>query len=113
VADIEKGENPGTFEWRAPSENTDGSPIIQDLSYQLYRAPSDTDPLTPFYMVVGSLQREDPVTGAPIYEAPLDEFPEGRSVIALTAIDEDGDESALSNTMGFTVVIRPAAPLLL
>lgn len=109
MADIEKGTNPGTFSWRAPTENVDGTPIDGQLNYRLYRR-SDEQPHTPddfFYVVVGALQPDG------WYEAPLDQMPEGRNVIALTAVDEDGDESGFSNTLGFTVSTAPNPPVLL
>jgi hypothetical protein len=109
MADIERGTNPGSFRWQAPTENTDGSPITEALNYNLYRA-DDADGLAAapvYYAVVGELQSEG------VYEAPLNDFPEGRHVIALTAVDEGGDESALSNSLGFTIARVPEAPVLL
>jgi len=109
MADIEKGVNPTSFSWQAPTENVDGSPVNGPLNYNLYR--SSTEVVNPdtdfFYVVVGTLQTEG------VYSAPLDQFPEGRHVIALTAVDADGDESALSNTLGFRIGIAPNPPLLL
>ena len=109
MADIEKGVNPTSFSWQAPTENVDGSAINGPLNYNLYRSGTEVvDPDTDFfYVVVGTLQQDGS------YEAPLDQFPEGRHVIALTAVDADGDESALSNTLGFRIGIAPNAPTLL
>jgi len=110
VANIEKGVNPGTVRWTAPTENVDGTPVNGPLNYNLYR--SDNENISKetdfFYIVVGTLVGENQ------YEAPLDNFPDGRNVIALTAIDIDGDESALSNTVGFTVTdgVAPLPPVL-
>ena len=47
-----------------------------------------------------------------LYEAPLPDFPEGRHVIALTAVDVEGDESELSNTVGFRIGVAPLAPVI-
>lgn len=109
MADIEKGINPADFSWQAPTSNVDGSVINGPLNYNLYR--SSTEVVNPdtdfFYVVVGTLQSDGR------YTAPLTDFPEGRHVIALTAVDADGDESALSNTLGFRVGIAPNAPTLL
>jgi len=111
MADIEKGTNPGDFGWQAPTQNVDGSPIVGSLNYNLYRSSTDVVSTDngPFYVVVGTLQADGS------YRAPLDQFPEGRNVIALTAVDEGGDESALSNTLGFNISdgVEPEAPLLL
>ena len=109
MADIEKGVNPVDFRWTAPTENEDGSPINGPLNYNMYRSAIEViNPETDFfYVVVGTLQTDGS------YQAPLDQFPEGRHVIALTAVDADGDESGLSNTLGFRVGIAPNAPTLL
>ena len=47
------------------------------------------------------------------YIVPIENFVEGRWVIALTATDVQGDESGLSNTLGFSIAVAPKAPLLL
>lgn len=107
MADLERGENPGVLRWEAPTVNVDGSPINGPLSYNLYRSADESiDSGDLFYVVVGELQPDGS------YEAPLNQMPEGRSVVALTAVDADGDESAFSNTMGFTVRIIPNPPVL-
>lgn len=116
MADIEKGINPDNFRWRAPVQNVDGSAITSALDYNLYRAETEAGlegQTTPYFVVVGALVDQDPDTGADIYEAPIENFPEGRHVIALTAVDADGDESALSNTLGFEIDVVPQAPFLL
>lgn len=109
MADIEKGENPPNFEWTAPTTNVDGSAINGPLNYRMYRREDD-DPMTAedlFFEVVGTLQEGG------VYQAPFPSMPDGRNVIALTAVDADGDESAFSNTLGFEIVKRPNAPTLL
>ena len=109
MADVEKGKNPTDFSWTAPTENVDGSPVNGPLNYNLYR--SDSEAITKsdfFYVVVGTLQQDG------TYRAPLDQFPEGRNVIVLTAVDADGDESAFSNSLGFSVTdgLVPRPPVL-
>ena len=113
MADIESGTNPPNIHWQPPTTNTDGSAIVSPLNYNLYRASTEAglvkDPANLFFVVVGTLQ------GDGTYLAPITGFPEGRHVVALTAVDDGGDESALSNSMGFTISdgIEPEAPLLL
>lgn len=108
MADIEKGTNPETFSWQAPTQNTDGSAIDGPLNYNLYRGDDETSiGSEPYFVVVGELQSEG------VYRAPIEGFPEGRHVIALTAVDAGGDESALSNTLGFSIALIPQAPVLL
>lgn len=109
MADIEQGVNPGNLRWQPPTENTDGSPIRGALSYNLYRA-DDVAGLASaavYFVVVGALQTDG------TYVAPVDNFAEGRHVIAMTAVDEQGDESTRSNTLGFEVRVVPRAPFLL
>lgn len=109
MADIEKGKNPANFKFQAPTQNVDGSPITQSLLYKVYRV--DEDGLNPveFLTLPASLNQD--VDGN--YIVQIENFPEGRSVIAMTATDEDGDESGLSNTLGFSIAVAPRPPLLL
>ena len=107
MADLEKGKNPANLRWQAPTENVDGSPISGPLSYNLYRrTPGDTE-YTMFFVVVGDLQTDG------TYVAPVENFPEGSHEIVLTAVDAEGDESAYSNSLGFTIGVAPRAPVLL
>jgi hypothetical protein len=112
MADVEKGVNPQDFGWAAPTKNVDGSDIVGALNYNVYRANDAASldvALGPFYTVVGTLQTDG------TYRAPLDQFPGGRHVIALTAVDTDGDESSFSNSLGFEVSevgVAPNPPLL-
>jgi len=110
MADIERGTNPESFRWQAPTKNTDGSAIEGALNYNLYRGDDEAAVLAAdeaYFVVVGELQTEG------VYQAPIEGFPEGRHVIALTAVDAGGDESAKSNTLGFTIALIPNAPVLL
>lgn len=108
MADIELGKNPAALRWQAPTENEDGSAISGALDYTLYRKdPGSSDPYVNFMVIVGDLQ----VDGT--YSAPLPQFPEGSHEIVLTAKDEQGDESAFSNSVSFTIGIAPKAPTFL
>jgi len=111
MASVEKGVNPESISWQAPTQNTDGSPVKGPLTYNLYRADNEADlvrdPANYFLALPGSLNPDGN------YEAALPDFPEGRHVIALTAVDIDGDESELSNDLGFRIGIAPNAPVLL
>lgn len=111
MADIDKGVNPtAPLVWEAPTQNVDGSPVKGPLTYNLYRADTEAalvkSPDTLFMALPGQLNPDGR------YEAPLPLFPEGEHVIALTAVDTDGDESALSNTLGFRIGIAPKAPVI-
>jgi len=111
MPDIDRGINPEDFSWTPPTENVDGTPVNGPLNYRLYRR-ADDQPHTPddfFFEVVGTLQPEGH------YVAQLTNFPPGASVIAMTAVDADGDESAFSNTMGFALTngILPSPPTIL
>jgi hypothetical protein len=94
MADVEKGKNPENLVWQAPTENVDGSPISGPLSYNLYRKDAAGE-WQFFYVIVGEL-----------------DFPEGSHEIVLTAVDAEGDESAYSNSMGFTIGVAPKAPVI-
>jgi len=107
MADIEKGKNPDNLRWQAPTENIDGSPISGPLSYNLYRKDPSEQDYSFFFVIVGALQADG------TYEAPLENFPEGSHEIVLTAVDAEGDESAYSNSVGFTIGVAPNAPVLL
>lgn len=107
MADIEKGKNPENLRWQAPTQNVDGSAISGPLNYNLYRKdPADTD-YEFYFVIVGTLQADG------TYQAPLDGFVEGSHEIVLTAVDAEGDESAYSNSVGFTIGVAPEAPILL
>lgn len=116
MADLEKGLNPPELVFQAPTTNEDGSPIVGDLSYMLYRADDEAslvrDPANQYLTLPANLnQRAD---GAYVLQFP--HFAPGRHVIALTAIDIDGDESRLSNTMGFersSPGVQPSPPVFL
>ena len=112
MADIERGDNPKFLSWHAPTENVDGTPITGPLVYNLYRADNEdliSSMPSLHYSMPGTLQPEGH------YRAPLEQFAPGRHVIALTAVDADGDESAFSNTLGFTITVGvdPRPPVLL
>lgn len=110
MADIEKGINPENFRFQAPTENVDGSPITQALTYSVYTYDElETNP-TLFLQLPSTLNQD--VDG--LYVVPIEDFPVGRSVVALTATDEDGEESDFSNTLGFRITdgVAPNAPLL-
>lgn len=111
MADLDWGVNPDKpLKWQAPTENVDGTPVKGPLTYNLYRAETDAALVkseeTLFMSLPGTLNPDG------YFEAPLPNFPEGDHVIALTAIDIDGDESALSNTVGFRIGIAPRAPVI-
>ena len=111
MADLDWGVNPTqNLKWRAPTENVDGTPVKGPLTYNLYRADTVAafvkSPDTFFLTIPGQLNTDG------FYEAPLPDFPEGDHVVALTAVDTDGDESALSNTVGFRIGIAPKAPVI-
>lgn len=111
MASVEIGINPSAFTFEAPTENTDGSAVKGPLSYNVYRSDTEVIDIAngAFFVLVASLNPDG------TYTAPLDLFPEGRTVFALTATDIEGDESDLSNTMGFSITdgIAPKAPVLL
>lgn len=109
MADIEKGKNPQNFKFQAPTENVDGSPISGPLVYKVYRADNETDPLVEYLTLPSSLNQD--VDGN--YVVPVEDFSEGRHVIALTATDAEGDESGFSNTLGFSIAVAPKAPTIL
>ncbi len=110
MADIEKGNNPADYSFQAPTENVDGTPVTGPLTYSVYRKSADGDSFgtIPYLALPPSL-----VEVAGRYTVPIENFVEGRHIIALTATDADGDESAFSNTLGFSINVAPNPPLLL
>ena len=109
MADIEKGKNPANFKFQAPTENVDGSPVDGPLTYTVYQTDEDGTNPQAVMQLPPSLNQD--VDGN--YIVPIENFVEGRWVIALTATDVQGDESGLSNTLGFSIAVAPKAPLLL
>ena len=107
MADINKGKNPENFSFQAPTQNVDGSPVSGPLSYNLYRSDADLNDYQLFFVVVGTLQTDGS------YLVPIENFPEGSHDIVLTAVDTEGDESAFSNSLGFTIGVAPQAPVIL
>ena len=111
MAAIEKGINPANFKFRAPTENVDGSPVTQSLTYAVYTYDENEQNPVRYLDLPPTLNQD--VDGA--YVVPIEDFPVGRTVIALTATDEDGEESAFSQTLGFRLTdgVAPNPPLLL
>jgi hypothetical protein len=91
--------------WTAPTENTDGSPITQSLTYNLYQ-----DVITALLSFPGTLnpdgQYSFPVADVAAFNA------DGDYTLSLTAVDEDGDESDHSNSIVITRSMAPKAPAL-
>lgn len=94
--------NPVTrLSWTAPTQNTDGTPITQSLTYNLYVDAANV------LSFPGELN-PDGSYGFPLADVPAIQVPDDYDVW-LTAVDEDGDESAPSGTI---VLIRvPQVPL--
>ena len=111
MADIERGINPENFKFFAPTENVDGTPVTQNLTYAVYIYDENETNPTRFLDLPSTLNTD--VDGA--FIVPIEDFPVGRTVLALTATDEDGDESAFSQTLGFRISdgVAPNPPVLL
>ena len=109
MPDIEKGKNPANFKFQAPTLNVDGTPVVGSLLYTVYQTDEDGNSPTAYMQLPSSLNQD--VDGS--YIVPIENFAEGRWVIALTATDEQDDESGLSNTLGFSIGVAPQPPLLL
>ena len=90
------------FKWTAPTANTDGSPITQALTYNLY---VDGTPVLTF---PGTLN-PDGTYSFPIADVSAMAIDAVYSLY-LTAMDEDGDESDPSNTITVERLARPNAP---
>ena len=112
MADLERGANPPDFSFFAPTEDVDGGPVDGPLTYNVYRKGSDTEafPATAYVQLPPTLVLEN---GA--YVVPVEGFVDGRHIIALTAVDANDEESAFSQTLGFTISdgIPPNPPVLL
>lgn len=92
---FEKNGSPVTeIKWTAPTQNTDGSPITQNLVYNLYIDGVNTMGFP------GTLNPNGQ------YSFPLDQVAAmaapGDYTLTLTAVDEDGDESDPSNAIVVT-----------
>lgn len=89
--------------WQAPTENTDGSPIEQSLTYNLYSAtvadPTEAVAVSSF---PGVLNPDGSYTTPLADTAAFDT--DGEYFLWLTAVDEDDDESDFSN--GISIVRR-------
>lgn len=104
MADIDKGKNPENLRWQAPVENADGSAISGPLNYNLYRRAPGEPEYVFYFVIVGALQADG------TYSAPLINFAEGSHELVMTAVDAQGDESAYSNSVGFSIGVAPKAP---
>ena len=97
---FDTNNNPRTkLSWTAPTENTDGSPITQALTYTLYIDIAGV--LTPTISFPGTLN-PDGTYGFPLGD--VGAFEDDRTyTLALTATDADGDESDFSNSIEIRV----------
>ena len=88
--------------WTAPTLNTDGSPITQQLTYNLYIDG------------VQSLNFPGTLNQDGSYSFPLADVAmmqaDGEYTLMLTAVDEDGDESDPSGSLLITRLQRPNSP---
>ena len=73
-----------TLNWRAPTENTDGTPLTDLGSYRIYFGRASRD-------------YQDSVTVPGSASSHTLTLPSGDHFLAMTAIDADGNESAYSN----------------
>lgn len=96
--------NPTEFSWTAPTQNTDGSAIVGELSYILVLGSTD------FLSFPGSLNPD-----GKFYESTENmNLPEGASTVALKAfyIDEPSLVSDPSNSLDIIMgVTSPDVPL--
>lgn len=93
------------LKWTAPTQNTDGSPITQSLTYNLY---ADGVNILSF----PGFLNEDGSYGFPL--ADVGAMQEDKAyTLYLTAVDEDGDESDPSNSIVIERVARPNPPVAL
>lgn len=88
--------------WQAPTENDDGSQINQQLTYNLY---VNGEPVLSF---PGSLN-PDGSYGFPL-AAVAAIGSQGTHQLALTAVDEDGDESLPTPSLEIRTVVGPKPP---
>lgn len=100
---------PNGFTWTPPATNTDGTPIVVPLDYELGELDVATNNYVPLATIVGVLQ-------AGRYEAPVGDmvFNSGQHTLALRAVAHDEDDvlnSVWSNAASFVIVGTPNAPL--
>lgn len=91
------------LKWTAPTQNTDGSPITQQLTYNLYIDGVNT------LGFPGTLNQDGR------YSFPLADVgamqSDGTYELYLTAVDEDGDESDPSNSISIQQITRTNPPV--
>lgn len=105
-------DNTATLTWVAPTQNTDGSPLTDLTSYNVYEGPT-----SPPGKIIAS-----PAAGVTSYTATA--LPAGTNYFAVTAVNSKQQESTLSNIASkatsatasssttVTVTVLPAAPIL-
>lgn len=101
--------NPTNLTWRAPTTNTDGTPIQYELSYELGVVGPQGD-IQPYVTVVGSLRETDD------YVAPISDmqFSAGEHQVVLRALAENDPQRASEWSQPVTFIISdeiPNAPL--
>lgn len=85
-----------TLNWTAPTQNTDGSPITDPITYNLYGGTQQTNlPLL-----------QSGITGTFVTRTGVDAGVHYYSVTAVV----DGSESAMDGPISVTVTLRPNAP---
>jgi len=97
--------NPSKIRWSAVTERVDGTPVVGEISYELWVNGER------FMSLPASLNPNGE------FEAPITITDYGQYTIHLTAIEtyEDGKsrESAPSNEVSFVITAAPKAPVIL
>lgn len=97
------------LEWRAPTQNTDGSPLTDLESYRIYYGSASREYDTDNFIPVPS-DLTELTTGAVVVPNPGPGGGEVQMYFAMTALDEEGNESAYSNEVLKTIVIPDTLP---
>lgn len=116
MAATELGRNPTALRWTQSSVDSDGN--VDDVTSYTYKAylkelsPAPDSLFADFAeWLTLPAQLTDPNTGE--FVADIQSLSSGNYQLYITATDPEGEESVPSNTVGFTRVAFPAAPVIL
>ncbi len=109
------------LEWQAPTQNVDGTPLTDLAGYNVYATfvAGDYSGVSPLNIADSTIE-EHTITSLSTEVTIPNPGPDGGVVpvyVVMTAYDDDGNESAFSNEVGFDVTfpdtVEPGEPVVI